>query len=95
MSYVKNMIQDVIEAYASGIDVMEIGAKYNISEETVIQIIEDYYLNKQEYFDYLDNLRESGVTNMFGAASYLVSEFGINKKDAKDILLEWMESFER
>jgi uncharacterized protein (DUF433 family) len=42
MSYVKNMIQDVIEAYESGIDVMEIGAKYNISEETVIQIIEDY-----------------------------------------------------
>lgn len=34
-------------------------------------------MDKTEYFEYLDELRESGVTNMFGAAPYLVSEFGI------------------
>lgn len=46
-----------------------------------------------EYFEYLDELREIGVTNMFGAASYLQEEFGLNKKEAKDILIKWIENF--
>jgi hypothetical protein len=29
-----------------------------------------------EYFEYLEELRQSGVTNMFGASSYLMREFG-------------------
>ena len=45
-----------------------------------------------EYFEYLDELREVGVTNMFGAASYLQEEFGLNKNEAKDILIKWIES---
>ena len=28
-----------------------------------------------DYFTYLDDLRESGVTNMFGARPYLEAEF--------------------
>lgn len=48
---------------------------------------------KQEYFDYLDALRESGVTNMWGAAPYLVQAFGLSRQDARDILLEWIDSF--
>ena len=50
---------------------------------------------KDEHLTYLDELRESGETNMFGAASYVQTEFGVDKKDAKDILLYWMRSFER
>jgi hypothetical protein len=50
-------------------------------------------MDKTEYFEYLDELRESGVTNMFGAAPYLVSEFGITMFDAGKILVEWMETF--
>jgi len=34
-------------------------------------------------FTYLDNLRESGVTNMFGAAPYIVQAFGFGKDDAR------------
>ncbi len=45
---------------------------------------------KQEYFDYLEDLRESGETNMFGAGSYLAEEFGLTSKEASVILLEWM-----
>ena len=45
------------------------------------------------HLSYLDNLRESGVTNMFDAGSYLEDYFSINKKDARIILLYWMESF--
>ncbi len=46
-----------------------------------------------EYFEYLDILRESGVTNMFGAGVYLQDEFGLDKREARQVLLEWMQSF--
>jgi hypothetical protein len=47
-----------------------------------------------EHLIYLDNLRESGVTNMFGAGSYVENEFGVSRREAKEILLYWMASFE-
>ena len=47
----------------------------------------------EEYFEYLDQLRESGVTNMFGATPYLIEEFGVDKSTARRILTEWMRSF--
>jgi len=50
-------------------------------------------MNKEEYFIYLDNIRESGAINMFGAAPYLQDAFGLSRYDAKDILLEWMDTF--
>jgi len=46
-----------------------------------------------DHLDYLDNLRESGVTNMFGAGEYLEEEFNLDRKEAKEILLYWMASF--
>lgn len=46
-----------------------------------------------EYFEYLDNLRESGETNMFGAGPYLQEEFGLEKAEACKILTKWMETF--
>lgn len=48
----------------------------------------------EKYFEFLDNLRESGITNMFGAISYLTSAFPeLLKDEAKDILKEWMDTF--
>ena len=49
---------------------------------------------RKEYFDYLDGLRLSGATNMFGASPYLVQEFGLDKREARKILAEWMNQFE-
>ena len=46
----------------------------------------------KQYHIYLDELRDSGVTNMFGAAPYLQEEFGLEKKEAKEILLEWIKT---
>mgnify|MGYP001611742202 CR=1 FL=1 len=46
-----------------------------------------------EHLEYLDELRESGETNMFGARPYLQNEFGLDKDEAKQILRYWMESF--
>jgi hypothetical protein len=45
----------------------------------------------KEYFEYLEVLRKSGVTNMFGAAPYLQREFGLSRHEARDVLLKWME----
>ncbi len=50
--------------------------------------------DKNEVFDYLDDLRESGVTNMFGAAPYLRQAFGMTRKESRDYLLEWMNTFD-
>lgn len=48
---------------------------------------------KENIFDYLEDLRESGQINMFGAAPYVAEAFGINKYQAREILSEWMNSY--
>ena len=46
---------------------------------------------EQEVLEYLDRLRESGVTNMFGASPYIVKEFDISRKEASELLIKWMK----
>lgn len=46
-----------------------------------------------EHKQFLEDLRDSGETNMFGATPYLMDEFGLSKSEARAILTEWMESF--
>jgi len=48
---------------------------------------------KEEVYAYLDTLRESGITNMFGATPYLQDEFGFDKNEAKTWLINWMRDF--
>ena len=47
-----------------------------------------------EYYMYLEELRESGVTNMFGATPYLREEFDLGRKEAMKILSSWMENYD-
>ena len=51
------------------------------------EVVEDSHL------EYLDELRESGEVNMFGAAPYLEEEFELPPEDAKKILKYWMGTF--
>ena len=44
----------------------------------------------REEFIYLNRLRESGDTNMFGAAPYLEMEFDLDRREARKVLMEWM-----
>lgn len=44
-------------------------------------------------FEFLDALRESGVTNMYGGTPYIMREFGMGKAEAKAHLVKWMETF--
>lgn len=46
-----------------------------------------------EHLKYLDNLRKTGLTNMFGAGIYLEDQFDLSKADAKIVLIYWMKTF--
>jgi len=50
---------------------------------------------QEEYFLFLECLRDSGVTNMFGATPYLQEQFTelTRASHARKVLGEWMDSF--
>ena len=49
---------------------------------------------KPEHRTYLNELRESGKTNVFGARPYLMNKFPeLSKLDAAQVLSYWMKSF--
>jgi hypothetical protein len=48
---------------------------------------------KEVMFDFLDRLRDSGVTNMFGARPYLMRQFDLPPNVASSLLSEWMKTF--
>lgn len=50
---------------------------------------------EQVYFEFLNDLRESGKTNMFGASLYLEEAFDLNRREAKTVLMNWMKQFNR
>lgn len=56
-------------------------------------VIRKVGINMSEYFSFLNVLRESGVTNMFGASPYLQNEFGLTRYEAREVLSAWMKQF--
>lgn len=48
---------------------------------------------EKKVFLFLNDLRDSGITNMFGARPYIVETFGLPTKEAGDLLLLWMKNF--
>lgn len=51
---------------------------------------------EQEVMIYLNDLRDSGQTNMFGAVPYILDNFSdieLNKQEASRILSLWMKNF--
>jgi uncharacterized protein YciI len=48
---------------------------------------------QQAHLEFLNFLRKSGEVNMFGAAPYLQTEFGLEKDQAKAIHVYWMKTF--
>ena len=47
--------------------------------------------NVRPEFEFLNRLRESGETNMYGASPYLACAFSLPNREASKILVEWME----
>lgn len=53
----------------------------------------DIAVDVDDVLRYLDQLRTSGATNMFGAAPYVEKMFNVNKRDATKLLKYWMTTF--
>ncbi len=47
----------------------------------------------EEVFQFLDDLRDSAVTNMFGAGPYVEQEFGMQRREARNYTKAWMSTF--
>jgi hypothetical protein len=47
---------------------------------------------ERDVFILLAQLRDSGVTNMFGATPYIQEEFDLDKKTAKNLLITWIKN---
>ena len=41
-------------------------------------------------FRFLNQLRESGSINMFGASPVLAESFGISSKEAREVFVHWI-----
>jgi hypothetical protein len=52
-------------------------------------------LTDNKYWIFLEKLRRSGETNMYGAVPYLMKEFRLSKERASSILSDWMENYKR
>jgi len=59
---------------------------------------------EQGHLEYLDMLRDSGETNMFGASIYLTGEMGmtgledvelLSYEEAIEVLSYWMKTFDK
>ena len=50
---------------------------------------------REEHLEYLDDLRERGIVNMFGARPYLQDWFAdeLNRDQASNVLKYWMRTF--
>tara|TARA_R100000995_G_scaffold35555_1_gene16283 strand:- start:36480 stop:36704 length:225 start_codon:yes stop_codon:yes gene_type:complete len=46
------------------------------------------------YYEYLEALRQSGITNMFGAAPFLMNGYGMSEGEANNVLVSWMENYD-
>jgi hypothetical protein len=47
-----------------------------------------------EVYTLLDNLRESGVTNMFGSGQYVEEAYSTSKDETRKLVVGWMEAVE-
>ena len=51
-------------------------------------------ITQEQVNRFLNDLRETGATNMFGATPYIQEIFGVTKYDAQRFLVKWMETYE-
>jgi hypothetical protein len=48
----------------------------------------------QKHLELLDDLRDSGYTNMFGAGRCLMREFSVSRSESHIILKYWIDTFQ-
>jgi len=62
------------------------------AEDSPIKQTKDTFWRDEVYL-YLEQLRESGETNMFGAGVYLEKHFELPKREARGYLADWMKQY--
>lgn len=85
--------EKIVEAKSLGAQLRE---KLNEKMEEERKVKEQKGFSHQEwvdFFKFLDGLRESGITNMFGAGAYVEKAFRVDRRKAQAIVLSWMETF--
>lgn len=50
---------------------------------------------EKDTLEFLNGLRDSGVTNMYGATDYIIDEFDVSRKEAAQMLSLWMKNFNK
>lgn len=50
-------------------------------------------MENNEFFEILNDLRESGQINMFGAPKWLQENFDLSRNEAREIFTAWTETF--
>ena len=55
--------------------------------------VNDDTFDVEEFFWVLDNIRESGKMNMFGAPKWLEENMDLTKEQAKQVFMDWSETF--
>lgn len=62
-----------------------------MEQTTELEFVSQEDLNEMLLF--LDGLRESAVTNMFGAAPYLREQWPLSRRESQIVLSYWMKTF--
>ena len=50
-------------------------------------------MTDNKYWLFLERLRKSGVTNMYGSPQYLMEAFGLGFHEAVKVVNEWMKNY--
>ena len=62
--------------------------------ETNTKAVERPKFVKDEHLEFLDNLRESGITNMFGSSPYLREVYPrLTIEESTKVVAYWMKTF--
>ena len=56
--------------------------------------LDDSDISLEDVFEYLDDLRDSGVVDMFSAAKYVQAQFGTSHNASHKLLSLWRTSSE-
>ena len=48
----------------------------------------------ENYYQFLENIRQSGICNMWGATPYIMDAFHLNYEDAATVLCNWIQNYE-
>lgn len=58
------------------------------------EIYESYSLDKESVYSFLEDLRISGEVNMYGAYPCLQDFYGFSRREAIDVLNDWMKNYD-